>query len=87
MAVLSAGQVIVVWSVRGARCWTLFAVENVTTADTVDLSSFYRVVKQTMWMGATVIGAVAGTFTATVATAPAGLSADAAYLFVDGVPL
>jgi hypothetical protein len=62
-------------------------MENITTADTADLSSFYRVIKQTMWMGATVTGVVAGTFTNTVATVPAGLAADSAYLLVDGVPV
>lgn len=83
----AVGAIRVVWSNSGARCWTLFAIEGVTTADTADLSNFYRVIKQTTWMGATVNGVANGTFTATVATAPAGLSNDGAYLLVDGVPL
>jgi hypothetical protein len=87
MAALDPTQVKLLWQNTGARRWALFAIENVTTGDTADLSSYYRVIKQTAWMGATVSGVATGTFTTTVVTAPAGLSADAAYLMVDGVPL
>lgn len=87
MAALTADQVKPQWVDTGARRWTLFAMLNVTSGDTADLSAYFRVIKQTAWMGATVSGVVAGTFTAQGVTAPAGLSADSAYLLVDGVPV
>lgn len=83
----AVGAIKLEWQNIGARAWTLFAVESVTAGDTADLSQWYRVIKQTSWIGATVNGVANGTFTATVATAPAGLAADGVYLFVDGVPV
>jgi hypothetical protein len=87
MAVLSADQVKPQWADTGARKWSLFEILNVTTGDTFDLAPYYRVIKQVAWMGATVSGVTSGSFAGTVLTAPAGLSADSAYILVDGVPL
>jgi hypothetical protein len=89
MAVLTAAQVVQMWSDTGARLFTLFRVEDLTSGDTVDLGAlgFYRQVKQAMFMGATVNGTAAGTISVAVVTVPAGLSHDAAYMLVDGVPL
>lgn len=87
MAALDPTQVKPAWSDTGARTFTLFAVLNVNAADTVDLSPYFRVIKQTFWMGATTTGQGQGTFTGTTLTAPAGLNADACYLLVAGVPL
>lgn len=87
MAALDPAQVKPVWSDTGARTFTLFAVLNVSAADTVDLSPYFRVIKQTFWMGATTTGQGAGAAAGTTVTAPAGLNADACYLLIAGIPL
>lgn len=85
MAALVTGQYTELW--RNGQCeqFSLFSVKNVNTGDTVDLSSFFRVILQTTWMGATVSGVATGTFSGTTATAPAGLSGAGAFLLVQGV--
>ena len=88
MAALSPDQVKLVWSDQpGARRFALFAMLNVTTGDTADLSAYYRVIKQTVWMESFGFGTGPGTFAGTTVTAPAGLANDSAYLLADGVPL
>lgn len=87
MAQLDPTQVKPAWSDTGARTFMLFAVLNVSAGDTADLSPYFRVLKQTFWMGATTTGQGAGTSTGTTVTAPAGLNSDACYLLVGGVPL
>lgn len=88
MAVLTADQVRRVYTDDGPRRWGLFAVLNTTTGDTIpfDTMGFYRKVNQSVFMGCTVNGTVAGTQSGGVVTVPAGLSADSAYLLVDGIP-
>ena len=90
MAVLTPDQVKKVWSDDGARRWSLFAVLNATTGDTIDMAAHghARIVKQAMAMGCTVNGTATATVTqpATV-TIPAGLAADALYLLIDCIPI
>ena len=90
MAALTQDQVTRVYDHTGARCWSLFQIRDVNGADTADLNAlgFYRIIKQAVWMGATVSAVVNASVTqpATV-TAPAQMNHDAAYLLVDGVPL
>jgi len=89
MAALTQDQCRRVYTDSGARTWSLFEVLDVSGGDTIDMAAltFYRVVKQAAWMGATVSGVAAATVTApaTIA-APGVLNHDAAYLLVDGVP-
>jgi hypothetical protein len=88
MTVLGADSVRKVYTDDGARRWGLFAVLNCTTGDTIDMSAlnFYRKVNQSVFMGCTVAGTVAGTQSGATVTIPAGLSADSAYMLVDGIP-
>jgi hypothetical protein len=85
MAALTGSQYTELW--RNGQCeqFSLFAVKNVNTGDTVDLSGTFRVILQTTWMGATVSGVANGTFNGTLATAPAGLASAGAFLLVQGV--
>jgi predicted RecA/RadA family phage recombinase len=85
MAVLNQQQVDQRWIEGNCERFALFAVKNVTSGDTVDLGTYFRTIMQTFWMGATVSGVAAGTFTGTVATAPAGLTNAGAFLLVQGV--
>lgn len=89
MAALNGDQVRKCFSDDGARRWGLFMVLGVTTGDTVDMAALghYRKVTQSMFMGATVNGTIAGTQTGAVVTMPAGLSNDSAYMMLDGIPL
>jgi hypothetical protein len=88
MATLGADQVRKVYTDDGPRRWGLFAVLSCTTGDTADMSAlnYYRKVNQSVFMGCTVAGTVAGTQTGATITVPAGLSGDSAYLLVDGIP-
>ncbi len=88
MAVLTSDQVRRVFSDDGPRRWSLFALLNVTTGDTVDMAAFnfYRKVNQAMLMGCTVTGTVAATPSGASITIPAGLAGDSAYMLVDGIP-
>jgi hypothetical protein len=87
MAVLNPQQVDQRWLEGNCERFALFAVKNVTSGDTADLSAYFRTIMQTFWMGATVSGVAAGTFNGTVATAPAGLTNAGAFLLVQGVSL
>lgn len=88
MTALGAESVRKVYTDDGPRRWGLFAVLNCTSADTIDMSAlnFYRKVNQSVFMGCTVAGTVAGTQSGATITVPAGLTADSAYMLVDGIP-
>lgn len=85
MAVLSASQVSELWRNGDCEQFSLFAVKNVNTGDTFDLSGTFRVILQVIWMGATVSGTASGSFTGTVVTAPTGLTTAGAFMLVQGV--
>lgn len=89
MAVLTVDQIRKVYTDDRPRRWGLFALLNVTSADTADMSAlgFYRKVSQSMIMGCTVTGTVAATQTGATITLPAGLAGDSAYMLVDGIPV
>ncbi len=88
MAALTSDQIRRVFSDDGPRRWCLFALLNVTTGDTVDMSAlnYYRKVNQAMIMGCTVTGTVTATPSGASITIPAGLAGDSGYLLVDGIP-
>lgn len=89
MASLTRAQYPMLWTNGGGEpnAFVLYAVKNVTTGDTMDVSADFRVILQSVWMGATVSGTVAGTNTGTVLTAPNGLASAGAYVLVQGVAL
>jgi hypothetical protein len=74
------------WQDGQAERTALYALRNITTADTVDLAGDFTVVKRAVLLGTTVAGATSAVVSAnTVITIPAGVSADAGYLLAFGV--
>lgn len=84
MAVLSPPQCYKLWSDGFSDRAVLYALRNVTTGDTADLSSDFSVVKRAIMLGTTVSGAATAAVSGINVTMPAGLSADAAYLLAWG---
>lgn len=65
---------------------TLYAMRNITAADTIDFALEYSAVRYAALIGTTVTGAIlVTTITGSVVTIPAGLSHDGAYMLVFGV--
>jgi hypothetical protein len=86
MAVLTGNQVVQVYSDGQSDHTALYALRNVTTADTADLSGEFSVVKRAVLLGTTVAGAVAASVSAgTVVTIPSGVASDGAWLLAWGV--
>jgi hypothetical protein len=84
MAVLTSNQVLQVWFEGHSDRAALYALRNVTSADTADVSTDFTNVKRAVVMGTTVSGTAVATVSGTVVTMPTGLAADAAYLLVWG---
>lgn len=84
MAALTASQCVWQWSDGLADRAALFALRNVTAADTADLSAYFSVLKRAVILGTTVSGAAAASVNGTTATLPNGLTNDAGYLLVWG---
>lgn len=85
MATLTDDQVTTCYEEGACEKYGLYSVKFVSTGDTYDLGSRFRLVLQSTWMGATVSGTVTGTQSGTVVTAPAGLSTAGAFLLVSGI--
>lgn len=87
MAVLSNGtNSVKVHDDGDAERVVLYALRNVTAADTLDLALEFSQVRYACLIGTTVVGAVlVATITGSVLTIPAGLNHDAGYLLVFGV--
>ena len=83
MAALTPNHYALVWSNGMSDRAALYALRNVTTGDTADSVDF-SIVKQATIMGTTVAGTETVTVSGTVATIPAGLNGDAAYLLAWG---
>jgi hypothetical protein len=62
----------------------LFALKNVTAADTVDLSQWFQVINRAAVIGIISFVEIAASFTGTVVTMPGGLSADTGFLMAWG---
>jgi hypothetical protein len=62
----------------------LFALKNVTAADTVDLSSYFQIINRAVVIGVVSFVEIAAVWTGTVLTMPAGLAADAGFLLAWG---
>jgi hypothetical protein len=84
MATLTPNHYVKVWTDGLADRCALYALRNVTTADTADLGADFSVVKQAIMIGTTVNGSATAAVSGTVATMPAGLTGDAAYLLAWG---
>lgn len=84
MAVLTSNQVLMVFSEGRSDKAALYALRNVTSADTADVSQEFTNVKRAVMLGTTVSGTAVASVSGTVVTVPAGLSGDAAYLLVWG---
>jgi hypothetical protein len=64
----------------------LYAMRNITAADTIDLSGDFNPPLRAALVGTTLAGAVlVSTFAGNVLTIPAGPNKDAAYMLVYGV--
>ena len=85
MAALTPNHYVLEWTNGVSARVCLYALRNVTTADTVDLSNEFSVLKQAIMLGTTVVGSATATVSGTVATMPAGLAGDGAYLLAWGV--
>jgi len=87
MATLLAGQnVTPVYQSGPADSVGLFALKNVTTGDTIDMSQWFQVIDRCVIMGVTAFVEIAGSFSGTVVTMPTGLSHDAGYMLIWGSP-
>ena len=84
MAVLDTTHYMHVWSDGLSDRVVLYALRNVNSGDTIDLSVEFSVVKQAIMLGTTVNGSGAASFAGTIVTMPAGLNKDAAYLLAWG---
>jgi hypothetical protein len=84
MAALTQNHYVLAWSNGASDKAALYALRDITTGDTADLSADFSVVKQAVIMGTTVAGTEAVTVSGTIVTIPSGLSNDAAYLLAWG---
>lgn len=84
MAALTTNQVVKQFSDGASSRTVLYALRNVTAGDTADLAADFSVVKRAVVLGTTVNGALAASVATTIATMPAGLANDAAWLLAWG---
>ena len=73
------------WEYGQCEEFGLYVVKNVKGGDTYDLARYFRLVSASAWFGATLIGAIVGTESGTVVTAPSGLANSGAFVFASGV--
>lgn len=86
MALLQSHQIAPAFTEGKTEAIGLFALKNINTDDTVDLSQWLSVVKRAVLMGGTKNAAAAATVSGTIVTlSPAGLSADGVWLLAWGV--
>jgi hypothetical protein len=84
MAALIPQQYAKQWQDGQAERTGLYALRNVSTGDTADLTEDFTILKRAIILGTTVAGSAVASVSGTVVTMPAGLSADAAYLLAFG---
>lgn len=85
MAALTAQQCSLVYYNGAADKVCLYALRNVTTGDTFNMSSDLQVALQAVVLGVTVQGSEAASVSGSTVTIPAGLAAAAGWLLVWGV--
>jgi hypothetical protein len=84
MAALMVGQYSKVWAEGSSDHSALYALKNVTSGDTADLSSEFSKVIRAVMLGTTVSGAASASVAGVIVTLPTGLSGDAGWLLVWG---
>lgn len=86
MAILTGVNVAAVYTAGQADLIRLYALRNVSTGDTIDLSTItdILIVKAGVVLGVSDFVEIAATFTGTVVTMPSGLSHSSGYLLVLG---
>lgn len=84
MAALVHQQYAKQWQDGQADRTALYALRNVNTGDTADLSEDFTVLKRGIILGTTVAGQATASVSGTTVTMPAGLVNDAGYLLVFG---
>lgn len=84
MAALIPQQFSKQWSDGQAERVALYALRNVNTGDTADLTEDFTVLKRAVMLGTTVAGAVAASVAGTTVTMPSGVASDAGYLLAFG---
>lgn len=84
MASLVKQQYAQQWSDGQADRSALYALRNVTTGDTADLSEQFTILKRAIIMGTTVAGTAVANVSGTTVTMPNGLANDAGFLLVFG---
>lgn len=86
MTALTYGKECVqMWSNGEAGRTCLYALRNINTGDTIDVSYDFASLKRAVLLGVTVAGATVAANTGNVVTIPAGVANDAAYLLAFGV--
>lgn len=84
MAALVPQQYAKMWQDGQADRVALYALRNVSTGDTADLSEDFMILKRSIILGTTVAGTSAAPVSGTAVTLPAGLTNDAGYLLAFG---
>lgn len=84
MAALIPQQYAKQWQDGQAERTALYALRNVSTGDTADLTEDFTILKRAIILGVTVAGAAAASVSGTTVTIPAGVSSDAGYLLAFG---
>lgn len=88
MATLSAANAQPKYQAGDADLIALISLRNVSTGDTIDVSTVtnppFQVVQRGVVLGISAFVEIAASFTGTVVTLPAGLSKDSAWLLLWG---
>lgn len=86
MSVLSITQCVPLWRDGSSDRAVLYALRNITTGDTADLTAEFSVLKRAVILGTTVAGAAAVSVAGgNIITIPAGVAGDAGLLLCWGV--
>lgn len=72
------------WQDGVAEKTALYALKNVSTGDTADLSADFSILKRGVLLGVTVAGAVSASVNGTGVSIPNGVANDACFLLVFG---
>lgn len=84
MAALISQQYAKQWQDGQAERSALYALRNVSTGDTADLTEDFTILKRAIVLGVTAAGSAAASVSGTTVTMPNGLTADAGYLLAFG---
>ncbi|AZM51774.1 hypothetical protein DMA15_03580 [Streptomyces sp. WAC 01529] len=85
MAALDPNRYPLMWMNGESDRVALYALRDITAADTLDVIQQFTVIKRAVIMGTTVAAAVGASIAGTTVTIPAGANRDGAYLLVYGV--